>query len=86
MSLSSSQALPSPPAVMLPDTKEIIDVKIKKFRLEHLDHVIANIEAGWEHVILSEAEEEELEQAWEMMKAHARVWRWKRELHLIIQA
>jgi len=46
MSLSSSQTLPSPPVVMLPDTKEVIDVKIKKLRLEHLDHVIADIEAG----------------------------------------
>jgi len=71
---------------MLPDTKEVIDTKIKKLRLEHLDHVIADIEAGWECVILSEAEEEELEQAWEMLKAHARVWRWKRELRLIVQA
>jgi len=84
--LSSSQALPSPPVVMLSDTKEVIDPKIEKLRLEHLDHVIANIEAGWEHVVLSEAGEEELKQAWEMMKAHARVWRWKRELRLIIQA
>jgi len=63
MSLSSSQALLSTPVVMLPDTKEVIDVKIEKLRLEHLDHMIANIEADWEHVILSEAEEEELEQA-----------------------
>ena len=86
MSLSSSQALLSPSVVMLPDTKEIIDAKIEKLRLEHLEHVIANIEAGWECVVLSKAEEEELEQAWEMMKAHARVWRWKRELRIIIQA
>jgi len=71
---------------MLPDTKEVIDTKIEKLRLEHLDHVIANIAAGWERVVLSEAEEEELEQAWEMMKSHARVWRWKRVLHLIVQA
>ena len=75
MSFSSSQALPSPPVVMLPDTKEVINTKVEKLRLEHLGYVIANIEAGWERVILSEAEEEELEQAWKMMKAHARVWR-----------
>jgi len=50
-----------------------------------LDYVIADIEAGWECVVLSEAEKE-LEQAWEIIKAHARVWRWKRELCLIVQA
>jgi len=36
--------------------------------------VIADIEAGWEYAILSK-EEEEKEQAWEMMKSYAGVWR-----------
>jgi len=53
MSLSSSQVLSFPPVVMLLDTKKVIDAKTEKLRLEHLDHVIANIEAGWEYAILN---------------------------------
>ena len=60
---------------MLPDTKEVIDAKTEKLRLEHLDHVIADIEAGWEYAILSK-EEQEQEQAWKMMKSYAKAWRW----------
>jgi len=54
----------------------------EKLKLEHLDRTIADIEAGWECVILSEEEE----QAWEMMKSHVRLWRLKRESRAIIQA
>jgi len=42
-----------------PDTDEVIVAVIERFRLEHLDHVMADIEAGWECSILSEEREEE---------------------------
>ena len=45
---------------------------IEKLKLEHLNHVIADIEASWEHAVLSKVEEE---WAWEMMKSYARAWR-----------
>jgi len=57
-----------------PGTDKVIAAVIERFRLEHLDHVMADIEVGWECPILSEEEEEEC--AWEMMKSYARVWRW----------
>ena len=37
--------------------------------------MIADIEASWEHAVLSEVEKEKEEQAWEMMKSYARAWR-----------
>jgi len=78
--LSSSGTLASPSVMQLmqhPGTDEVIAAVIERFRLEHLDHVIADIEAGWECLILSEEEEKEEEEcAWEMMKSYARVWRW----------
>jgi len=30
---------------------------------------------SWEHAVLSKVEEEQEEQAWEMMKSYARAWR-----------
>ena len=74
--LSSSGTLVSPSVMQLmqrPGTDEVIAAVIERFRLEHLNHVMADIEAGWECPILSEEEEEH---AWEMMKSYARVWRW----------
>ena len=44
-----------------PGTNEVIAAVIERFRLEHLDHVMADIEAGWECPILSEEEEKEEE-------------------------
>jgi len=75
--LSSSGTLASPSIMQLmqrPGTDEVIAAVIERFRLEHLDHVMADIKAGWECPILTEEEEEE--HAWEMMKSYARVWRW----------
>jgi hypothetical protein len=77
--------MPTSPGVLHFDTKEVIDAAIEKLRLEHLDRMIADIEAGWKHVTLSEEEEEELELAWETMKSYARAWRLKRESYVIIR-
>jgi len=78
--LSSSGTLASPSVMQLmqhPGTNEVIVAVIERFRLEHLNHVMADIEVGWKCSILSaEEEEEEEERAWKMMKSYARVWRW----------
>ena len=71
--------------MQLPGTNEIIAAVITWLRLEQLNHVIAAIEASWECLILSEEDEEELEQAWKVMKSDARAWRLKKESHMIVQ-
>jgi len=71
-SRTSCRILPSE----LSNTDKVLAAIIEKLKLEHLDHVITDIEASWEHAVLSEVEEKE-EQAWEMMKSYARAWeRW----------
>jgi len=47
----------------LPNTDEVLAAVIEKLKLEHLDHVIADIEASWEHAVLSKVEEEKEERA-----------------------
>jgi hypothetical protein len=78
-SSSSSMSSSSSPWVLLPspfesfpDINEIIAAAIEKLEREHFDHMIAEIEAGWECAVLSDEEEEELEWAWGMMKSHAK--------------
>jgi len=47
----------------LSNTDEVLAAIIEKLKLEHLDHVIADIEGSWEHAVLSEVEEEKEERA-----------------------
>ena len=44
--------------------------------MRHLDEGIAEVEECWEHEcsVLSEEEEEELEQLWKVKKLEAKVW------------
>jgi len=70
-SRTSCRILPSE----LPNTDEILAAIIEKLKLEHLNHVIADIEASWKHAVLSKVEEEKEEWAWEIMKSYARAWR-----------
>jgi len=67
-SRTSCRILPSE----LLNTDEVLAAVTEKLKLEHLDCVIADIEASWEHAILSEVEEDKEERAWEMMKSYAR--------------
>jgi hypothetical protein len=72
--LSPWVLIPSP-FESFPNINEIIAAAIEKLEREHFDRMIAEIEAGWECVVLSDEEEEELEQAWEAMKANAKAGR-----------
>ena len=48
--------------------------KISDEHLEHFDKKIAEVEAQWEYPVLSEAEEDEMEWAWQLKKLEVKVW------------
>ena len=48
--------------------------------MEHFDKKIAEVEAQWEHPVLSEEEEEVMELAWQLKKMEAKLLELRREV------